>query len=234
VARRRETVVSPEHLDVAYLGGRDRDGCLHGRGCTEAHGRCFGQRPSQLGSALSGPTPTPCCLRRGAGLAAVYNVPLAGALFTAEILFGTFALPVILAAVACSCIATATAWLYLPTHATTSTSPDYRMTMTLLVWALLVGPVIGVMSSDISGSSVGSRTTGRPAGASSSPCRSSHRARLDRPRVPAAVRYGKDMAHSAFLGQGGLVLLFALFALKPLVTALCLGSGGRVACSPPP
>jgi len=51
----------------------------------------------------------------GAGLAAVYNVPLAGALFTAEILFGTFALPVILAAVACSCIATATAWLYLPT-----------------------------------------------------------------------------------------------------------------------
>jgi H+/Cl- antiporter ClcA len=28
-----------------------------------------------------------------------------------------------------------------------------------------------------------------------------------------------------FLGEGGLALLFALFALKPLVTALCLGSG---------
>jgi CIC family chloride channel protein len=34
------------------------------------------------------------------------------------------------------------------------------------------------------------------------------------------------MASSAFLGGGSLALLFALFALKPLVTALCLGSGG--------
>ena len=33
------------------------------------------------------------------------------------------------------------------------------------------------------------------------------------------------MAHDAFLGSAGLVLLLALFALKPLVTALCLGSG---------
>lgn len=43
---------------------------------------------------------------------------------------------------------------------------------------------------------------------------------------PQLFGNGKDMAHSAFLGEGGLALLFALFALKPLVTALCLGSGG--------
>jgi len=49
----------------------------------------------------------------GAGLAAVYNVPLAGALFTAEVLIGSISLPVILPALACSWIATATAWLYL-------------------------------------------------------------------------------------------------------------------------
>jgi chloride channel protein, CIC family len=36
---------------------------------------------------------------------------------------------------------------------------------------------------------------------------------------------GKDMAHDAFLGVGGVTVLLALFALKPLVTALCLGSG---------
>ena len=47
----------------------------------------------------------------GAGLAAVYNVPLAGALFTAEILIGSISLPVVLPAVACSAIATATAWI---------------------------------------------------------------------------------------------------------------------------
>src|ERR1700722_15672205 len=34
------------------------------------------------------------------------------------------------------------------------------------------------------------------------------------------------MAHSVFLGQGGLALLAALFVLKPLVTALCIGAGG--------
>jgi len=45
----------------------------------------------------------------GAGLAAVYNVPLGGAFFTAEILCGSLALPVILPAVACSAIATITA-----------------------------------------------------------------------------------------------------------------------------
>jgi H+/Cl- antiporter ClcA len=33
------------------------------------------------------------------------------------------------------------------------------------------------------------------------------------------------MAHEAFLGLGGAGLLFALFALKPLVTAMTLGSG---------
>ena len=42
---------------------------------------------------------------------------------------------------------------------------------------------------------------------------------------PQLFGNGKDMAHDAFLGTGGLGLLLALFALKPLVTALCLGSG---------
>jgi chloride channel protein, CIC family len=47
----------------------------------------------------------------GAGFAAVYNVPLAGALFTAEILIGSISLPVVLPAVVCAWIATATAWV---------------------------------------------------------------------------------------------------------------------------
>lgn len=36
---------------------------------------------------------------------------------------------------------------------------------------------------------------------------------------------GQDMAQQAFLGHVTLGLAFALFALKPLVTALRLGSG---------
>ena len=83
----------------------------------------------------------------GAGLAAVYNVPLGGALFTAEILLGSISLPIVLPALACSGIATATAWLYLPSHATYMDIPTYHFTMPLLVWALLVGPVIGLFAS---------------------------------------------------------------------------------------
>ncbi|HZS19491.1 MAG TPA: chloride channel protein, partial [Pseudonocardiaceae bacterium] len=50
----------------------------------------------------------------GAGLAAVYNVPLGGALFTAEVLCARITLPVVLPALACSWIATLTARIYLP------------------------------------------------------------------------------------------------------------------------
>jgi CIC family chloride channel protein len=73
----------------------------------------------------------------GAGLAAVYNVPLGGALFTAEIMMGSISLPVVLPALACSWIATATGWLYLPDRATYLDIPGYRFKP--LVTALCLG-----------------------------------------------------------------------------------------------
>ena len=82
----------------------------------------------------------------GAGLAAVYNIPLAGALFTAEILIGSITLPVMLPAIACSAIATATAWIYLPDHLIYPGIPDYRFTWSVMTWAVLAGPVIGLVS----------------------------------------------------------------------------------------
>jgi CIC family chloride channel protein len=42
---------------------------------------------------------------------------------------------------------------------------------------------------------------------------------------PQLFGNGKGIALDAFLGNSGLLLLLALFVLKPLVTALCLGSG---------
>lgn len=51
----------------------------------------------------------------GAGMGAVYKVPLGGALITAELLYGSLALPAILPALATSGIATVVAWAYLPT-----------------------------------------------------------------------------------------------------------------------
>jgi H+/Cl- antiporter ClcA len=44
-------------------------------------------------------------------------------------------------------------------------------------------------------------------------------------KYPQLFGNGKDMAHDAFLGLGSAGLLFLLFALKPLLTSLTLGSG---------
>jgi chloride channel protein, CIC family len=162
----------------------------------------------------------------GAGLAAVYNVPLGGALFSAEIMMGSISVPVVLPALACSWIATVTAWLYLPDRPTYPGIPDYRLTVPLLAWALLAGPVIGLIASGYI-RLIGWVTHHQARG----------RAQLIAPAAAfgllglAAIAYpqllgnGKDMAHDAFAGPAGLGVLLALFALKPLVTALCLGSG---------
>ena len=62
----------------------------------------------------------------GAGFAAVYNVPLGGALFALEVLLGTLALPLVLPALAVSVIATAVAWITLGTGPTLSPAHLHR------------------------------------------------------------------------------------------------------------
>jgi H+/Cl- antiporter ClcA len=162
----------------------------------------------------------------GAGLAAVYNVPLGGAIFTAEILCGVVTLPTILPALACSAIATITAWIYLPTHATYTGIPAYHLSARLVVWAVLVGPVIGVLATGyirLIGWVSHHRVDGRWAILAS--VVSFGVLGLIGLAYPQLFGNGVDIAHDAFLGKGGFVLLLALLALKPLVTALCLGGG---------
>jgi H+/Cl- antiporter ClcA len=162
----------------------------------------------------------------GAGLACVYNVPLGGAIFTAEVLYGSFALPVVMPALVTSLIATMVAWLYLPRAATYSDIPNYRFSGSLMVWSLLAGVVIGLLAVFYV------RLIGW---ASHLRAKGLHILWV----MPIAFTIlgvigiwypqlfgnGKDMAHEAFLGVGGLGVLFALFALKPFVTAMMLGSG---------
>ena len=162
----------------------------------------------------------------GAGLAAVYNVPLGGALFTAEIMLGTITVPVVLPALACSAIATATGWLYLPGHATYLDIPAYRFTVPLLTWSLLAGPLIGLVASGyirLIGWVTHHQAGGRAVLAA--PAAAFGVLALIAFAYPQLLGNGKDMAHDAFLGAGSLTLLLALAALKPLVTALCVGSG---------
>ena len=162
----------------------------------------------------------------GAGLAAVYNVPLAGALFTAEVMVGSLSLPVVLPALACSGIATAVGWIYLPAHATYLNIPAYRFTLPLLVWSLLAGPVIGVIAAGYI-RLIGWVSFYRFTGWRSIPAMVVAFGILGLIgfALPQLFGNGRDLANQAFLGHGAIGLLLLLFLLKPLVTAMCLGSG---------
>jgi len=162
----------------------------------------------------------------GSGLACVYNVPLGGALFTAEVLIGSVTLPTVLPALACSSIATMTAWILLPQHATYLNIPSYALHPQLVVWALLVGPIVGGLAAAYI-RLIGWLSYHRIAGWASivAPLIAFALLGLIALKYPQLYGNGKGMAHDAFLGLGSLALLGALSVLKPLVTALCLGSG---------
>ena len=162
----------------------------------------------------------------GAGLAAVYNVPLGGAIFTAEVLCGSFALPTVVPALACSAIATMVAWVYLPNGATYADIPSYHFSGSIMVWSLPAGLIIGLLSV-LYVRLIGWVSDHRASGASifwMMPVAFLVVGALGI-WYPQLFGNGKDMAHEAFLGMGSVGLLFALSALKPLVTALTLGSG---------
>jgi len=161
----------------------------------------------------------------GAGMAAVYNVPLGGALFALEVLLGTLTLPLVLPALATSLIATAVSWIALPMSPTYEIA-SYQVHASQIVWALLVGPIAGVAA-------IGWIHLIRRA----------HAVRLRgwvRVAAPAAVfaalgalaiaypqllGNGKPVVQLAFVGELSVALLAVLLVLKPLVTAACLGSG---------
>ena len=162
----------------------------------------------------------------GAGLAAVYNVPLGGAVFTAEVLIGQISLPTVLPALACAWIATTTAWIYLPVEPTYLSIPSYPATGSLFVWAFLVGPIIGLLATGYV-RAIGWLSHHQPTGwvaVAASVGAFSILAAIGL-AYPQLFGNGKGIARDAFGGDGALLLLFALFALKPLVTGLCLGSG---------
>jgi len=162
----------------------------------------------------------------GAGFACVYNIPLGGAVFAAEVLYGSFALPAVLPALATSLIATATGWLYLPNRPTYLDIPNFRLSATLMVWSVVAGFVIGIITVGYI-RVIGWLAVLRPSGT---------RLLWIMPltfalvgvigiKYPQIFGNGKDIAHQAFLGVTALSLLAALAIIKPFVTALTLGSG---------
>jgi H+/Cl- antiporter ClcA len=78
----------------------------------------------------------------GAGLAAVYNVPLAGALFVLEVLLGTFSLSALVPAITTSAIAALVAWIGLGDQ-TPYSLPPLAISRSLVVLSIVTGPLFG-------------------------------------------------------------------------------------------
>jgi CIC family chloride channel protein len=76
------------------------------------------------------------------GLAAVYDVPLGGALFAVEVLLGELTLATALPAFVTSAIAAGVARLVIPDEVLYSV-PTTHLSPSLLVWAVVVGPLLG-------------------------------------------------------------------------------------------
>ncbi len=161
----------------------------------------------------------------GAGMAAIYNVPLGGALFAVEVLLGTLTLPVVLPAFAVTGIATAVAWIVVPTHATYQI-PTFAVTGSQVVWAALIGPLAGVLAVGWV-HAIGAVNRLKP-----------HRwGRVVAPiavfaalgalsiAYPQILGNGKDVVQRVFANHLGIAVIAALALLKPLATAACLGTG---------
>ena len=162
----------------------------------------------------------------GAGMGAIYNVPLGGALLAAEVLYGSLSLAVVLPALACSVIATVTSWLVLPNQPTYTLIPAYHLDAALLVWTLPAGVLMGAISV-CHVRLIGWVSAHRPTGwrVAVGPLIAFTLVGLVGLHYPQLLGNGADMAGPAFLGVGSMGLLLALAALKPLVTAACIGSG---------
>jgi H+/Cl- antiporter ClcA len=163
----------------------------------------------------------------GAGVGAVYNVPFAGALFAVEVYLGSVSLATVAPALLTSTIATVVARMVLPTGPVYGIPRLGAASPSLLLWAVLAGPLIGIAGAGFV-RLVGWASDHRPTGG---------RALLLQPPVafailgltsttfPMLLGNGRDLAEFALTGGGALATLAALAALKPLMTALCLRSG---------
>ena len=161
----------------------------------------------------------------GAGMGAIYNVPLGGALITAELLYGSLALPVVLPALICSAIATMTTWAFLGNVVTYAGVPTVSTTAALMFFAVLSGPLFGIIAVGFV------RGIGWV---------SHHHLRGARSVFAPAVVFGLlGLLSTDLLGNGRRIVEIGFFAshstaiwtliglalLKPLVTMACLWSG---------
>jgi chloride channel protein, CIC family len=161
----------------------------------------------------------------GAGFAAVYNVPLGGALLALEVMLGTLALPLVLPALLMSLTATAVGWIFLGDKPIYHAIPgSFRVSQ--LVFAILMGPIIGLVAVGWT-RLISFATRSRPKGIGRwfVPFLAFGALGLLSLEYPQLLGNGRGIVQLAIVGNISLGLLVMLLILKPLVTAACLTTG---------
>ena len=161
----------------------------------------------------------------GAGMAAVYNVPYGGALFAAEVLLGTLALPAVLPALATAGVATAVSWLLLPDRPTYNVG-HLSVSTSLTLWAALFGLLAGLIGAGLvvlvgwakARATKGTRVLGTVAVAFGA-------VGAVAIALPEVLGNGKDVTQLAFSGALSLPLVAVIVVARPLATAACLRAG---------
>jgi CIC family chloride channel protein len=161
----------------------------------------------------------------GAGMAAAYGVPLGGALFALEVMRGKLALRYVLPALFTSLIAAAVAWTVLP-DAPTYIFPAYASSASILVWALLAGPIAGLVSVGYV-RLVSWAYRAKPSGTRRliAPVAALGLLGIVSLWFPQILGNGRDISALAFNGQVAPLLLLALLVLKPAAIVLCTRCG---------
>lgn len=161
----------------------------------------------------------------GAGLAAAYGVPLGGALFAIEVLRGVLALRFVLPALFTSMVAAGVSWIFLA-DAPTYHLPSFSNSPSIIVWALIAGPIAGVCSVGYI-RIVTWADLNRPEGWKRlvAPILALTLVGVVSIRFPQILGNGKDAAQLAFDGRIAPALLVTLVLLRPAATLVSLGSG---------
>ena len=161
----------------------------------------------------------------GAGMGAAYGVPMGGAIFSLEVTRGILALRYVLPALFCSVIACMVAWLALP-NAPTYLIPAYETSGSVVVWALLAGPLAGVVSVGyVRAITWADRTKARGVWRFIAPLVILGLLGAVSIAYPELLGNGRDVSQLCFTGGVSAVSLLILFAFKPLATVLCVKGG---------
>jgi chloride channel protein, CIC family len=161
----------------------------------------------------------------GAGMAAAYNVPLGGALFTMEVLLETVSVETALAAFVTCFLATAVSWWTLP-NAPSYQVPVLHLTGGLMLWALLAGPVLGLASVGfVRGIYWGKEHKPQRWRVVVLPMAIFTVLGLAAIPFPQLLGNGRSVVQQAFDAQMGTGLLCWLLVLRPLATICVLRAG---------